>query len=164
MIRYAKKEDLNAILAIYNDAIINTTAVYTYEPQTIGERVAWFETKQRRHEPIFVFEENGSVLGFAAFGSFRPQPAYLYTIEHSIYVDASARGKGITSQLLYHSIVEAKAKDYRALVAGINVSNKASIQLHQKFAFKHADTLTNIGFKFNRWLGLAFYELDLQDQ
>lgn len=45
MIRYAKKEDLNAILAIYNDAIINTTAVYTYEPQTIDERVAWFETK-----------------------------------------------------------------------------------------------------------------------
>ncbi|HHI7103473.1 GNAT family N-acetyltransferase, partial [Staphylococcus aureus] len=71
MIRYAKKEDLNAILAIYNDAIINTTAVYTYEPQTIDERVAWFETKQRKHEPIFVFEENGSVLGFATFGSFR---------------------------------------------------------------------------------------------
>lgn len=76
MIRYAKKEDLNAILAIYNDAIINTTAVYTYEPQTIDERVAWFETKQRKHEPIFVFEENGSVLGFATFGSFRPWPAY----------------------------------------------------------------------------------------
>lgn len=75
MIRYAKKEDLNAILAIYNDAIINTTAVYTYEPQTIDERVAWFETKQRKHEPIFVFEENGSVLGFATFGSFRPWPA-----------------------------------------------------------------------------------------
>lgn len=55
---------------IYNDAIINTTAVYTYEPQTIDERVAWFETKQRKHEPIFVFEENGSVLGFATFGSF----------------------------------------------------------------------------------------------
>lgn len=110
MIRYAKKEDLNAILAIYNDAIINTTAVYTYEPQTIDERVAWFETKQRKHEPIFVFEENGSVLGFATFGSFRPWPAYLYTIEHSIYVDASARGKGIASQLLHHLIVEAKAK------------------------------------------------------
>ena len=90
MIRCAKKRDLNAILVIYNDAIINTTAVYTYEPQTIDERVAWFETKQRKHEPIFVFEENGSVLGFATFGSFRPWPAYLYTIEHSIYVDASS--------------------------------------------------------------------------
>ena len=150
MIRCAKKEDLNAILAIYNDAIINTTAVYTYEPQTIDERIAWFETKQRNHEPIFVFEENGSVLGFATFGSFRPWPAYLYTIEHSIYVDASARGKGI-------------ARGYRALVAGIDASNKASIQLHQKFAFKHAGTLTNVGFKFNQWLDLAFYELDLQD-
>ncbi|HDF0848393.1 TPA: N-acetyltransferase [Staphylococcus aureus] len=163
MIRCAKKEDLNAILAIYNDAIINTTAVYTYEPQTIDERIAWFETKQRNHEPIFVFEENGSVLGFATFGSFRPWPAYQYTIEHSIYVDASARGKGIASQLLQHLIVEAKAKGYRTLVAGIDASNEASIKLHQKFNFKHADTLTNVGYKFDYWLDLAFYELDLKD-
>ncbi len=163
MIRCAKKEDLNAILAIYNDAIINTTAVYTYKPQTIDERIAWFETKQRNHEPIFVFEENGSVLGFATFGSFRPWLAYQYTIEHSIYVDASARGKGIASQLLQRLIVEAKAKGYRTLVAGIDASNEASIKLHQKFAFKHAGTLTNVGFKFNQWLDLAFYELDLQD-
>lgn len=163
MIRCAKKEDLNAILAIYNDAIINTTAVYTYEPQTIDERIAWFETKQRNHEPIFVFEENGSVLGFATFGSFRPWPAYQYTIEHSIYVDASARGKGIASQLLQHLIVEAKAKGFRTLVAGIDASNEASIKLHQKFNFKHAGTLTNVGYKFDYWLDLAFYELDLKD-
>ena len=163
MIRCAKKEDLNAILAIYNDAIITTTAVYTYEPQTIDERIAWFETKQRNHEPIFVFEENGSVLGFATFGSFRPWPAYQYTIEHSIYVDASARGKGIASQLLQHLIVEAKAKGYRTLVAGIDASNEASIKLHQKFNFKHAGTLTNVGYKFDYWLDLAFYELDLKD-
>ena len=163
MIRCAKKEDLNAILAIYNDAIINTTAVYTYEPQTIDERIAWFETKQRNHEPIFVFEENGSVLGFATFGSFRPWPAYQYTIEHSIYVDASARGKGIASQLLQHLIVEAKAKGYRTLVAGIDASNEASIKLHQKVNFKHAGTLTNVGYKFDYWLDLAFYELDLKD-
>lgn len=163
MIRCAKKEDLNAILAIYNDAIINTTAVYTYEPQTIDERIAWFETKQRNHEPIFVFEENGSVLGFATFGSFRPWPAYQYTIEYSIYVDASARGKGIASQLLQHLIVEAKAKGYRTLVAGIDASNEASIKLHQKFNFKHAGTLTNVGYKFDYWLDLAFYELDLKD-
>ncbi|WP_447396467.1 N-acetyltransferase family protein [Staphylococcus aureus] len=163
MIRCAKKEDLNAILAIYNDAIINTTAVYTYEPQTIDERIAWFETKQRNHEPIFVFEENGSVLGFATFGSFRPWPAYQYTIEHSIYVDASARGKGIASQLLQHLIVEAKAKGYRTLVAGIDASNEASIKLHQKFNFKHAGTLTNVGYKFDYWLDLTFYELDLKD-
>ncbi|MCD0751274.1 N-acetyltransferase, partial [Staphylococcus aureus] len=134
-----------------------------YKPQTIDERIAWFETKQRNHEPIFVFEENGSVLGFATFGSFRPWPAYQYTIEHSIYVDASARGKGIASQLLQRLIVEAKAKGYRTLVAGIDASNEASIKLHQKFNFKHAGTLTNVGYKIDYWLDLAFYELDLKD-
>ncbi|MFZ8263679.1 GNAT family N-acetyltransferase, partial [Staphylococcus aureus] len=101
--------------------------------------------------------------GFATFGSFRPWPTYQYTIEHSIYVDASARGKGIASQLLQHLIVEAKAKGYRTLVAGIDASNEASIKLHQKFNFKHAGTLTNVGYKFDYWLDLAFYELDLKD-
>ncbi len=91
--------------------IINTTAVYTYEPQTIDERVAWFETKtqQRRASSLSLYlSENGSVLGFATFGSFQTL-ASIYTIEHSIYVDASARGKGIASELLHHLIVEAKA-------------------------------------------------------
>ncbi len=54
MIRCAKKEDLNAILAIYNDAIINTTAVYTYKPQTITERIAWFKTKQRNDLSLYL--------------------------------------------------------------------------------------------------------------
>ncbi|WP_375542716.1 GNAT family N-acetyltransferase, partial [Staphylococcus aureus] len=72
------------IYTSYCCCTINTTAVYTYEPKTIDERVAWFETKQRKHETIFVFEENGSVFGFATFGSFRPWTGYISKIEHSL--------------------------------------------------------------------------------
>lgn len=60
MIRQAQQSDLTSILDIYNDAIINTTAVYTYHPTTIEERQAWFKHKQQNGDPIFVFEKRVS--------------------------------------------------------------------------------------------------------
>lgn len=68
MIRQAQQSDLASILDIYNDAIINTTAVYTYQPTTIEERQTWFKHKQQNGDPIFVFEKEGIVQGFATYG------------------------------------------------------------------------------------------------
>lgn len=161
MIRLATTQDLPAILDIYNDAIINTTSVYTYIPQTLTERAQWFNVKQKANEPVFVYIEHEEVVGFATYGSFRNWPAYLYTIEHSIYVHPHGRGQGVATQLLQHLIQYAKAKNYRTIVAGIDADNEASIKLHEKFKFIHAGTLNNVGYKFERWLNLAFYQLDL---
>ncbi|MCH4477164.1 GNAT family N-acetyltransferase [Staphylococcus haemolyticus] len=164
MIREAKIEDLPAILSIYNDAILHTTAVYTYDIQTLDERKAWFDMKNKANEPIFVFEQAGKAVGFATYGQFRNWPAYLYSIEHSIYVDKSNRGKGIASQLLQHLIEDARTRNYRTIVASIDASNDSSIKLHEKFNFKHAGTIQNVGYKFDSWLDLAFYQYDLHDK
>lgn len=161
MIRHAERQDLPAILSIYNDAIINTTAVYSYDSQTIEEREEWFERKVIAGEPILVFEQHQQVVGFATYGSFRDWPAYLYSIEHSIYVDSAYRGHGIASQLLSQLMQIAKDEGYRTMVAGIDASNEVSIHLHEKIGFIHAGTINNVGYKFNRWLDLAFYQIDL---
>ena len=161
MIRFARKEDLPDILNIYNDAITNTTAIYTYDPKELEERVQWFEAKAMADEPIWVYVKDNHVVGYATYGSFRDWPAYLYSIEHSIYVDPKYRGQGIASQLLTTLIQHAKDNNYRTIVAGIDASNEGSIQLHKKFNFTHAGTITNVGYKFERWLDLAFYQLDL---
>ena len=161
MIREAQKSDLEAILTIYNDAIINTTAVYTYEPTTIEERIQWFENKKQKNEPVFVFEEDNIVQGFATYGSFRDWPAYLYSIEYSIYVHPDYRNGGIASQLLSKLIEKAQQSGYRTIVAGIDASNIGSIKLHEKFNFNHAGTIKHVGYKFEQWLDLAFYQLDL---
>ena len=87
MIRHATKSDLPNILDIYNDAILNTTAVYSYKPQTLASREIWFENKSQNNEPIFVFFLQGEAVAFATYGSFRDWPAYQYSIEHSIYVN-----------------------------------------------------------------------------
>ena len=81
---------------------------------------------------------------FCTYGQFRNWPAYLYSIEHSIYVDKSNRGKGIASQLLQHLIEDARTRNYR-IVAGIDASNDSSIKLHEKFNFKHG-TIQNVGY------------------
>ena len=73
MIRFARKEDLPDILNIYNDAIINTTAIYTYDPKELEERVQWFEAKAMADEPIWVYDNH--IVGYATYGSFRDWPA-----------------------------------------------------------------------------------------
>lgn len=161
MIRNAVKADLPAILGIYNEAIRGTTAVYHYEEKTLEERQEWFMAKGISGEPILVFEESGHVLGFATFGVFRPWPAFKYTIEHSIYVAGAGKSKGIGSALLAALIDIASDTGYKTMVAGIDTSNPGSIRLHEKFGFAQSGMIRNAGYKFGRWLDLAFYQLDL---
>jgi len=162
MIRNATKEDLEDILMIYNDAILNTTAVYDYEPYTYENRLQWFESKDEAGVPIIVYEENGEVGGFASYGSFRDWPAYQYTVEHSVYVNPKHGQKGIGSTLLQEIIKEATKNGYITMVAGIDDANTGSIALHKKMGFTYSGTVQKAGYKFERWLDLAFYQLDLE--
>ncbi|MFS0786558.1 N-acetyltransferase family protein [Shouchella sp. 1P09AA] len=159
MIRKATKEDLQEILTIYNHAILHTTSVYSYEPHTLEMRETWYNQKIEDKFPILVFEEDNHVIGFATYGSFRAWPAYQYSIEHSIYVDPNQRKKGIATQLLTEMIALAKQDGYKTMIAGIDATNEQSIGLHKKFGFTHNGTIEKVGYKFDRWLDLAFYQL-----
>ncbi|KQL34374.1 GNAT family N-acetyltransferase [Psychrobacillus sp. FJAT-21963] len=161
MIRPIQEKDLQDILEIYNDAILNTTAVYTYEPQTLENRQQWYQQKMNEGYPILVFEQDNRVAGFATFGPFRAWPAYKYSIEHSIYVSKEFRKKGIATSLMKELIAIADEREYRTLIAGIDATNEKSIAMHKNFGFVHSGTIKRAGFKFNRWLDLAFYQLDL---
>ncbi|MCM3034268.1 GNAT family N-acetyltransferase [Niallia sp. MER 6] len=161
MIREASQKDLKGILNIYNDAILHTTAVYAYQPQTLENREIWFEQKKSEGYPIFVYELDNKVVGFATFGPFRAWPAYRYSIEHSVYVDKDYRKKGIATSLMERLIAFAKEEEYMTLIAGIDAANDKSLAMHKNFGFVHAGTIKKAGFKFNRWLDLAFYQLEL---
>jgi len=162
MIRYATENDLVYILDIYNDAIVNTTTVYTYDETDLDERKVWFENKRNDSLPIIVFERDNRVVGFATYGPFRNWPAYQYTVEHSIYVDPRYKRLGIASALLDEVISLATEAGYKTMVAGIDDSNEGSVALHKKKGFNHVGTLSNVGFKFDKWLTLVFYQLMLK--
>jgi L-amino acid N-acyltransferase len=161
VIRFAQEKDLQDILDIYNDAVLHTTAVYTYQAQTLESREIWFKQKMGEGYPVIVFELDNKVAGFATFGPFRPWPAYKYSIEHSIYVDNNYRRKGIATSLLKEIISIANEREYKTLIAGIDAANEKSIAMHEKFGFVHSGTIKNAGYKFETWLDLAFYQLDL---
>ncbi|MFP3917051.1 N-acetyltransferase family protein [Lysinibacillus telephonicus] len=162
MIRPMTKEDLAIVNEIYNDAILTTTAIYKYEPETIEQREQWFSVKKDNDDPLFVYEENGEVVGFATFGPFRAYPAYKYTIEHSVYVHKDHHRKGIGTKLMKHLIAEAERREVKTMVACIDAENKGSILSHEKLGFYYTGTIKNSGYKFGRWLDLVFLQLDLK--
>ena len=151
-----------SILAILNDAIVNSTALYDYQPRTSEMMLAWFEAKQRGNYPVLgVVSDSDDLMGFASFGPFRPWPAYKYTVEHSLYVAAPWRRQGVGALLLRTAIERASAQDYHVLIGGIDADNAGSIALHERFGFECVATMRQVGFKFGRWLDLRFYQLIL---
>ncbi len=152
-----------AILAILNEAIVNSTALYDYRPRTPDNMTAWFDAKTRGRYPVIGAENDaGELLGFASYGPFRTWPAYKYTVEHSVYVDAKFRGQGVGRALLAAIIESAEKQDYHVMVGGIDASNAVSIRLHENLGFKACGIVRHAGFKFGRWLDLAFYQLILK--
>lgn len=151
------------ILAIFNDAIAHTTALYEYQPRTSEFMQQWFANKQRGNYPVLgIVSDQDQLMGFASYGPFRAFPAYKYTVEHSVYVHAEFRGKGVGVTLLRALIDEARSQEYHVMVGGIDSSNAASIALHEKLGFTLSGTLPQVGYKFDRWLDLCFYQLVLE--
>ena len=151
-----------AILAIFNEAIINSTALYDYKPRTIEMMAAWFDAKSKGKYPVIGIESgSGELMGFGSYGTFRAWPAYKYSVEHSVYVDARFRGQGVGKRVLQEVIAAAQGQGYHILVGGIDATNSVSIHLHEGLGFSHCGTIRQAGFKFGRWLDLSFYQLTL---
>ena len=162
VIRDAHEPDLAAMLAIYNDAVLTTTAVYDYKPRSSEQQVAWFKAKQEHGLPVLVAEDGGALVGFASYGPFRPWPAYLHSVENSLYVAPERRGRGIGSLLLPALIQRADDRGLHTMIAGIDATNDASLRLHAKFGFERVAQFREVGWKFERWLDLAFLQLMLR--
>lgn len=147
------------ILAILNEAIVSSTALYDYQPRTTADMAEWFAAKSRGGFPVVGLEgQDGSLAGFATYGTFRNWPAYKYTVEHSLYIHKEQRGRGLGRRLLEELIRRAEAQELHALVGVIDAGNAASIAFHKQMGFTHAGTLREVGYKFGRWLDVAFYQ------
>lgn len=150
----------DAILDIFNDAILHSTALYDYKPRAPQSMVPWFDAKRAGGFPVIGIEDgDGVLLAFGSYGTFRAWPAYKYTVEHSVYVHKDHRGRGLGRTVMQELIAAARQNDVHAMMGGIDAANAGSIALHEQLGFKHVGTLPEVGFKFGRWLDLAFYQL-----
>jgi L-amino acid N-acyltransferase len=151
------------ILAILNEAIVTSTALFDYQPRAPETMVEWFRVKRAHQFPVLgAVGDDGTLLGFATYGTFRAWPAYKYTVEHSVYVHKDHRRKGVARALMTRLVAVAEEQSYHVMVAGIDAANAASIALHVELGFDYVGTIRHAGFKFGRWLDLALYERQLR--
>ncbi|SBW78512.1 L-methionine sulfoximine/L-methionine sulfone acetyltransferase [Pseudomonas veronii 1YdBTEX2] len=161
MIRDATEQDLPAIRDIYNDAVLNTTAIWNEQLVDLANRQAWFTARQAQRYPILVAVDNDEVTGYASFGDWRPFEGYRYSVEHSVYVRNDQRGKGLGPRLMQTLIERARAGGKHVMVAAIESSNQASLRLHERLGFMTTGQMPQVGIKFGRWLDLTFMQLTL---
>jgi phosphinothricin acetyltransferase len=161
-VRPATHDDLPGILAIYNEAVLNTTATYDYEPRTLEHRTAWFDDHVKHNYPVFVaVDQEGRVAGWSALNRYHDRKGYQFTSENSVYVAADQRGRGIGKLLMNPLIDAARQRGLHAILAGIDADNQASLRLHASFGFVKVAHLKQVGFKFGRWLDVVYMELML---
>jgi len=152
----AEPRDVPAILEIYNWAIRETTAAWTTRQETLDDRLSWFEGRRDQDLPVLVAADaDGTVLGFASYGPFRPKEGYRLTVEHTVYVDPAAQRRGIGRALLERLVEIAASRGVHMMIGAVDGDNAASIGLHEALGFKVAGRLPEVGTKFGRWLDLV---------
>jgi len=161
MIRKATPEDASEITAIYNYYILNSVATFEEECVTYN----FFEEKISAAEnkfPWLVFEENNIIIGYACSSQWKPRSAYKYTAEISIYLRHDIVEKGIGTILYQELITQLRLLNFNALIGGITLPNFPCVQLHEKLGFEKVAHFKNIGYKFNKWADVGYWQLLLK--
>ena len=161
IIRAAVDADLDEILAIHNDAITHSRALWTDTVVPRSDREEWLSTRTAAGNAVLVAIENNEVAGYAAYAPWRAKFGYRYTVEDSVYLATPYQGRGIGRALLVELIEHARGAGHHVMLADIESGNAASIALHESLGFVEVGHLREIGTKFGSWLDLTILQLGL---
>jgi L-amino acid N-acyltransferase YncA len=165
MIRSASAADAQAICAIYNHFILQSTATFEEAAVTPGDMAARIDAIAGAGRlPFLVAELDGAVAGYAYAAPWKARSAYRHTVESSVYIAPGCAGMGLGSRLYQALLQHLRERDVHAVLAGIALPNSASIGLHQAFGFTKVGQLREVGNKFGQWLDVAYWQLVLAPQ
>lgn len=160
-IRNVKPEDAGDIARIYNPYILNSVITFEEIPVSEATIVERIETEISAGYPYLVLAVEQKVVGYAYAGVWRTRAAYRQTVESTVYLEQGFSGKGYGT-LLYRALIdELRKKEFHVVLGGITLPNPASVALHEKMGFKKVAHYTEVGYKFNRWLDVGFWQLNL---
>ena len=154
-LRAAKASDADAVAAIWNPVIAQTTVTFKQQELTPG-RVA--ELIAERGDTFLVAETDEAVAGFASYGPFRSGPGYRHSVEHTIHVAASARGQGVGRALLAALEEVARKHEVHAMIGAVSGENAAALSFHESMGFREVGRMPEAGRKFGRWLDLVLVQ------
>jgi L-amino acid N-acyltransferase YncA len=158
MIRNAAASDAGAIARIYNYYVKNT--VVTFE----GKEVSPDEMRQRITNvssslPWFVIDDSDAVLGYAYATRWKERCAYRFSVEATIYLEPAMTGRGHGGRLFARLLEELRAQSVHCVFGAVALPNEASVALHERLGFRKAGHFEEVGFKFNRWIDVGYWQL-----
>jgi phosphinothricin acetyltransferase len=154
-IRDATRDDVPSLLAIHNEVVATTNAIYDKGASTLEERLAWFDDRTRQGYPVLVLESDGVVAGFSSFGQWRPRWGYRHSVEHSVHVRGDFRGQGIGTALMEALFARAIARDVHAMLGHIDSKSAASLRMHQRLGFETVGIFREVSRLHGGWLNLV---------
>jgi phosphinothricin acetyltransferase len=160
MIRSVEPKDAREICDIYNFYINNTEITFEEHPVSVDEMEKRIRDVTAKY-PWLVIEEGGKISGYAYSGKYRERSAYRYTAELTIYMKNGEEGKGLGAELMRRVIEETRSKGIHTLISAIAIPNERSVAIHEKFGFEKVGHLKDVGFKFDHWIDVGYWELVL---
>ena len=154
VVRLAALDDAEAIQRIYNHEVEHTTHTFDLVPRTLEEQQAWLQDRSGALG-VLVAEIDGQVVGFSSLSEYRPRAAYRTSVESSVYVNETMRGRGVGRRLLHDLVDLAKASGFHTMVARIAGEHEASVKLHESVGFATVGTEREVGRKFGSWLNVV---------
>ena len=154
VVRLATLDDAEAIQRIYNHEVEHTTHTFDLVPRTLEDQQTWLQDRSGALG-VLVAEIDGQVVGFSSLSEYRPRAAYRTSVESSVYVNETVRGRGVGRRLLHDLVDLAKASGFHTMVARIAGGHEASIKLHEAVGFATVGTEREVGRKFGNWLDVV---------
>jgi phosphinothricin acetyltransferase len=158
MIRQAATEDAGSLARIYNYFVRETIATFEEEPVSDAEMARRLQEVREAALPWLVAEENGRVIGYASSRPWKPRSGYRYSAEVTVYAERGSAGRGIGTALYEHLLPALQARGIHAAMGGIALPNAASVALHEKLGFEKVAHFREVGFKFDRWIDVGYWE------
>lgn len=160
MIRTATPQDAKQVCNIYNHYVDST--IITFEE----EHVTPAEMEKRMLEimplyPYLVYEANNEIMGYAYANAWKERSAYRFTVETTVYLKHNAVGKGLGTLLYKELLGMFDPQEVHAVIGVISLPNNKSVQLHEKLGFKKVAHFTEVGYKFEQWIDVGYWELIL---
>lgn len=160
-IRSAMASDAEALARIYNHYI--RTSVITFEESevNVGDLLDRMERVHQLSLPWLVAESAGVVVGYAYASKWKDRSAYRFSVESTVYLDPARTGQAIGSRLYRELIKILGAKSMHTVIGGIAMPNDASVALHERLGFTKVAHFKDVGFKFERWIDVGYWQLNL---
>lgn len=161
MVRDATISDSDAIAAIYNHYVSNTVITFEETPVTAAEMASRIESVQASDLPWLVLTENDRIIGYAYATPFKARSAYRFSVESTVYLSPEHHGNGYGTSLYESLIAKLQAMGIKNIIGCITLPNPASVALHEKMQMKQVGQFPDIGYKFDQWLDVGYWQLSL---